>query len=86
MKAYMIDSGADGRAYYTCDADGAWADADGVPCVVEVLAVEPARCAACDGAVLADLSCGSCGLFHACPCETCGRSGLHTNDCAEASS
>ena len=44
----------------------------------------PTQCEACNVALAADLTCPKCGVSHtAAPCATCGRSGLHKDDCTE---
>lgn len=44
----------------------------------------PKVCEACGVGLLADRTCPACGVSHtAAPCATCGRVGLHKDDCTE---
>ncbi len=45
---------------------------------------KPKTCEACNVALTPDLQCPQCGVSHtAAPCATCGRVGLHKDDCTE---
>jgi predicted RNA-binding Zn-ribbon protein involved in translation (DUF1610 family) len=44
----------------------------------------PKTCESCNVALAADLTCPQCGVSHTAPkCRTCGRFGLHADDCTE---